>query len=350
MTLTPRVTVLMCVYNGLPYLPLAMDSILSQSFADFEFLIVEDGSQDASWEMLEKFAARDSRVRLVRNPRNLGLTRSLNVGLEHARGQLIARQDSDDISLPQRLALQVEFMDRHPQVGLLGSQVSVIDEHGRFSGLTSLNPLGDAGIRLLMLLHTAFVAGTAVYRRGQLEKHGLRYDVEMLHAEDYDFYARLLTLTQGATLPQPLMLYRVHSASVSSTYTDIQERTAERIALQNFARAGLAQDWPPERVRLMRSWQEHAAQLSGRQRWEQLGLIKKLFRQAGSALGVPAADLALVRSKITAKLRQGYPPAAWDAWSALAYAGILLYDPAGYLGGRLARLRSRLFKRGGGRP
>ena len=122
MTPSPRVTVLMAVYNGERFLAEAVASILDQTFRDFEFLIVNDGSTDRSREIILSFG--DPRIRLVDNPENIGLTRSLNRGLELAKGGLIARQDADDISLPERLEREIGFLDGNPKAAIVGSQAS----------------------------------------------------------------------------------------------------------------------------------------------------------------------------------------------------------------------------------
>ncbi len=126
----PRVSVLMSVYNGERFLRDSVESILGQTFTDFEFLILDDGSTDSTCEILEEYANKDARIVLVRNDRNLGLTRSLNKGLRLVRGEYLARQDADDISLPKRLEMQVKFLDAHPEVGVVGSALEIIDENG----------------------------------------------------------------------------------------------------------------------------------------------------------------------------------------------------------------------------
>ena len=118
---SPRVSVVMSVYNGERYLAEAIDSILGQSMSDLEFIVIDDGSTDGTPRILEKYTARDERVWVVRNERNLGLTRSLNRCLSLARGEYFARQDADDISLPERLALQVQLLDANPHVGAIGT-------------------------------------------------------------------------------------------------------------------------------------------------------------------------------------------------------------------------------------
>src|ERR1043165_9066720 len=124
--MSPHVTVLMAVYNGEPFLAKAIDSILAQTYEDFELLVVDDGSTDATPDIVRSYG--DRRVRTVRNPRNIGLARSLNVGLAEARGALVARHDADDLSYPDRFRRQVEFLAAHPDVAVLGTRFDSIDQ------------------------------------------------------------------------------------------------------------------------------------------------------------------------------------------------------------------------------
>jgi GT2 family glycosyltransferase len=205
----------MSVYNGLPYLPLALDSILSQSFHDFEFVIVEDGSTDASAELLRAYAARDPRIRLAFNERNLGQALSLNKGLALARGEYIARQDSDDISLPQRLEKQVAYLDSHPAVGLLGTLSQVIDSDGQpVYGTGHHLPLTDnASLQKQLLRNDPLCHGSVMLRRACLERVG-GYDPAAI-VEDYDLWLRLAEVTEMAKVEPVLYLYRVHQGAKS---------------------------------------------------------------------------------------------------------------------------------------
>ena len=126
----PRVTVLTSVYNGLAFFDRAIPSILAQTFSDFEFLIVDDGSTDGTAEKLERVAEQDSRIHVL-SPGRVGFSRALNFGLARAKGEYIARQDFDDISYPQRLERQVAFLDSHPKVGLVGTHYVIEDENRR---------------------------------------------------------------------------------------------------------------------------------------------------------------------------------------------------------------------------
>jgi len=134
--MSPIVSVLMSVYNSERHLRQSIQSVLDQSFADFEFVIVEDGSEDSSPRILSEFARQDARIVLIKNETNRGLAASLNRGLERAQGKYVARQDADDISLPNRLELQSAYLETHPEIGILGSACTIIDEEEKNLGVT----------------------------------------------------------------------------------------------------------------------------------------------------------------------------------------------------------------------
>jgi glycosyltransferase involved in cell wall biosynthesis len=158
----PKVTMLMSVYNGARFLREAIESILGQTFRDFEFLIVDDGSTDDSREMILSYC--DPRVRLVINDRNVGLPRSLNRGLDLAQGEYVARQDADDISESARLAKQVAFLDSYHDVALLGTWYRKIDEGGRIIGDRQL-PCDHVRIRWCQLFFCPFVHTAIMLRK-----------------------------------------------------------------------------------------------------------------------------------------------------------------------------------------
>lgn len=222
----PRVSVLMPVYNGEPYLREAIDSILRQTFADFEFLIIDDGSIDGSAAIVESYD--DPRIQLARNGRNLGLVATLNKGLDLCRGEYIARMDCDDIALPSRLQKQVEYLDKHPNVGLLGTWSK------RFhSGENYLfrPPTEDAAIRFHLMFDNVFYHNTVMLRRQLLHEHGLTYDASYQHAEDYEFWVRCSKYTKVANLPEVLVLYRFHPDNTSNRHAALQRETSDRIRL-----------------------------------------------------------------------------------------------------------------------
>ena len=161
----PKVTVLMPVYNGEIYLAEAIESILNQTFADFEFLIIDDGSTDNTWGILSSY--NDNRIRLTRNPKNVGLIESLNNALTLAIGHYIARIDADDISLPKRLEKQKEFLDKNLEIALVGSWVEIIDRQGKRIGYQKFL-WDDSLIRWQLLFKTTFAHSAIMARRDVL--------------------------------------------------------------------------------------------------------------------------------------------------------------------------------------
>lgn len=227
MSREPLVTVLMAVHNDAAFLPTAVQSILGQTFRDFEFLIIDDASTDGSADYLRSLD--DPRVRVVTNPTNLGLTRSLNIGLGIARGQCIARMDGDDMSEPNRLDLQVAFLNANPHVGLLGTSRTLIDANGHtIAGAPAAT--GRAAVLWKMLLGNAFAHPSVMIRRDVIERHGLRYDESFQTAQDYELWVRMLAHTHGDNLADRLLRYRIRESGISRTRKVDQLANHDRIA------------------------------------------------------------------------------------------------------------------------
>lgn len=208
----PKATVLMPVYNAAPYLREAVNSIVNQSFRDFEFLIFDDGSTDGSREILESYD--DPRIRLFCYQENTGYVRHLNRGIELARGEYLFRMDADDIALPQRLERQVAFLDANPGVGLCGSWAETPNTPVRLLR----RPCSHEEICLQLLSGTTFIHPTVAMRCSMLRRHGLRYREEYLYAEDYALWVECAKVTRMAIIPEVLLRYRIHDNSVSTRY------------------------------------------------------------------------------------------------------------------------------------
>ena len=206
-----EVSVLMSVYNAERYVGEAIESILGQGFRDVEFIIVDDGSTDGTSEILRGF--QDDRVILVRNEENIGLTRSLNRGLELARGKYIARLDADDVSLPDRLEKQVQFLDAHPDVGLVGCAAEYIDPRGNTLGVQ--RPLRE-NLSELLTRHNWFNHSTVVFRRECLDEVG-PYREAFRYAQDYDLWLRIAEKYEVACMPEPLVRIRFSPDSFSAS-------------------------------------------------------------------------------------------------------------------------------------
>jgi glycosyltransferase involved in cell wall biosynthesis len=213
-TVIPRVSVLMPVFNTARYLSEALNSISAQTFTDIEFIAVDDGSNDGSTRLLEVFATRETRMRLVMRM-NLGLIATRNELLRAARGELVAWMDSDDISLPQRLAVQIDAFDRDPELGCLGAAAQCIDPDGNMLNVEHW-PLLHREILIEQQKGGAMRFPTTMMRRDlALRVGGFREPFRI--GEDLDFLLRLSENGKMANLPDTLYLYRQHISSICAT-------------------------------------------------------------------------------------------------------------------------------------
>ena len=245
----PTVSVCMPVYNAEQYVRQAAESVLTQTFADFEFIIIDDGSTDGSRPILEELARRDPRIRLISRP-NTGYTKALNEALGLARGTYVARMDADDLSLPERFARQVEYLQAHPDCVLVGSRIMTIDPYGI--------PLYEPDHRLthdeidqqlLSGVGWAVVHPVAMMVRQVVMDLG-GYRPEMEPSEDLDLFLRLAERGRVANLPVVLLHYRQHIKSVNHTRAAEQDSAARKIITDAYRRRGTAlpAGWsPPER-------------------------------------------------------------------------------------------------------
>lgn len=205
------VSVIMSVYNGSRFLDSAIISILEQTYDNFEFIIINDGSTDASLDIIRKYAKADSRIMVIENPGNLGLAASLNRGLAIARGKYIARMDADDIALKDRLKIQFDYLEDNPGIWLAGSSAQIIDEEGRLIGIT--NVIADPEkIKRRLLKGNCIIHPSIIFRN----EKGFCYREKALFCEDYDLYLRLtLKGKRLSNISQPLIQYRLSLASIS---------------------------------------------------------------------------------------------------------------------------------------
>jgi glycosyltransferase involved in cell wall biosynthesis len=231
---SPLVTVLMPVYNGEKYLREAIESILNQTFSDFEFLILDDGSTDNSLDIIQSY--KDSRIRVVQNDENLRLIATLNKGIQLAQGEYIARMDCDDISLPKRLERQVEFMNLNPDVGICGSWVKTIGEK---KGYLWNFPTSFSEIKTKLLFRCTFAHPSIMIRKSMFTKHNLYYDSNYLHAEDFELWQRSCEYFSLRNIPEVLLKYRILSSSISHSNSEIQSMTLRRIHEKTILRLGL---------------------------------------------------------------------------------------------------------------
>jgi len=227
-----KISVLMPVYNGEKFLKEAIDSILNQSFKDFEFLIINDGSTDRSKKIILSY--QDQRIRFFENKKNLGVAKTLNRGLKLAKGKYIARMDADDISLSDRFKKQVEFMEKNPQVAVCGTWVKLIGNHNIWQ-----SPGDDKTIKSLSLFYSSIYHPTALIRNDLLKRYNLSYNPSFIHAEDYELWVRIMEKTKVVNLQEVLLFHRIHSKEAGKIYRQTQVKNANRIRLYQLNKLGI---------------------------------------------------------------------------------------------------------------
>lgn len=223
---SPKVTVLMPVYNAEKHLNEAIDSILNQTFTDYEFLIINDGSTDNSKNIILSY--QDPRIRLVENNLNIGLTKSLNKGIDLSTGTYIARMDCDDISLPDRLQKQVAYMDANPDIDICGTWFRYFGNTGE---RTVFLPENHEDIKCGLLFYTTMAHPSIIIRKKKLLENNLYYDPAYISAQDYELWVRSLKYLRYHNIGETLLLYRLHDKQVGHRDYD-RQFTSARLVLK----------------------------------------------------------------------------------------------------------------------
>ena len=208
---SPIVTVLMPVYNAEKYLAEAINSILNQTFTNYELLIINDGSTDKSEEIILKYS--DKRIRYIKNDKNIRLVATLNKGIELAKGKYIARMDADDISFPTRLEKQITLLENNEDIGVCGSFLYVFGENIR--NYIAKKPLTDIGIKSALLVQNPLGHPNVTIRKSILIKHHIRYDERFYRMEDWGLWITLMNKCKYANIPEILLQYRYVNTSES---------------------------------------------------------------------------------------------------------------------------------------
>lgn len=230
----PLVTVLMPVYNGETFLREAIDSVLAQTFTDFVFLIINDGSTDNTEKIILSY--NDSRIQYVRNEENLKLIKTLNKGLSLVTTKYVARMDADDICVPTRLERQIEYMECHPQVGLLGTWCQII---GANEPALIRYEENHEQICFKQLYQIQIVHPSCMIRMPVLQTLDNWFDETYLHAEDYELFTRMSHVTRLANIPEVLHLYRKHENAVSVLFNKEQKQNSHRVIEREFRKLGV---------------------------------------------------------------------------------------------------------------
>jgi len=296
----------MPVYNGEKYLAEAIDSILGQTFADFEFIIVDDGSQDGSAEIIRKYLQRDGRVRLIQLETNCGQASAQNRAIAETRGEFIALMDCDDVSLPERLRLKLDFLQSHPEVGLLGVRAQLVDQDLRHISVKDY-PLRHAEIVLRLLMLDAAMCGAAMMRREVWEEAG-PFERWPMSTQDTEFYTRAISKTRCANLPERLYLYRQHGNNISGKNVPLRIDAAQTIRRRWLYRVG-AEATPDAIDRL--DWLSRGIKLDWRERRLFRREIKPLLDALVASQALVANDLPLINAELNQRL-EAMTPRRWQ--------------------------------------
>lgn len=216
------ISVLLPVYNGERYVKAAIESIIGQSFQNFELIIIDDGSTDNSVSVIQSFS--DERILFIKNHSNIGLVATLNNALSLAKGEFIARMDGDDISVPSRLQKQFDYLKSNPTIGLCGSQLSTIGEGEVYS-----YPEWNEDIQFRFLTYNAIAHPAVMFRKQLLLDYDLKYEAIYYPAEDYMLWVKLAAVTSFYNFQEPLLKYRLHHASISKTLPNKQNAKVNQI-------------------------------------------------------------------------------------------------------------------------
>jgi glycosyltransferase involved in cell wall biosynthesis len=220
---SPLISVVLPVYNAEQYVKDTIKSILIQSYQNFELIIINDGSTDNSEEYIVQF--KDTRIKYIKNEKNLKLIQTLNLGLSVAKGKYIARIDADDIALPNRFEKQIDFLENNLEYGIVGSFAETFGS--KKEKLTFVQE--DLEIRFALLTHNPFVHSSVMIRNQILIKNKLSFDLNQLHVEDYDLWIKILKYSKGKILPNILIKYRIHESQISVVHNNIQEINTKKI-------------------------------------------------------------------------------------------------------------------------
>ena len=236
----PIISVVMPAYNAEKYISEAIDSILAQTFRDFEFIIINDASTDSTKEIIKSYT--DPRIKLINNEQNRGIAKSLNIGLAIAHGKYIARMDSDDIALPERFQIQFDFMEQHPDIDICGSWVKTFgDKEELLQRFQSHEQIRDATFFYCPLIHPSTIFKTNL---------NFEYSSEFPRAEDYDLWCKKINEWKFANIPEVLILYRIHENQVGKAHKNEQDNNTNDIIFRNIENIGLSLSDEEKRIYL----------------------------------------------------------------------------------------------------
>jgi glycosyltransferase involved in cell wall biosynthesis len=239
MVKSPLLSVVMPVYNQGNFLRHSLNSLMRQTFDDYELILIDDGSSDETEQILKEYDS-DVRLKVHRFVQNQGIVACLNYGIAIARGEYIARMDGDDVALPERFATQIIFLQEHSFLAACGSFVDTIDVTGQVLGRGWVHFVHPGQIKFMLLFGCPICHPSVMLRKSVLQQHDLKYDPRYPHGQDYDLWYRLSKVGLLANVPQVLLQYRMHPQQVSSVGVDHQKRTSMAVLHAQLHDLGIA--------------------------------------------------------------------------------------------------------------
>ena len=309
----PAITVLTSVFNAENFLPPLLESVLRQSFPDFEWIIVNDGSTDQSLTILEDYARRDPRIRLFDQP-NRGICASVNRGLTLSRGRFIARLDADDICFPNRLERQLHVMEANPDLVILGAGAITMTADGQPNAII-IPPLSDTAIRMAILFDNPFIQSAVMLRTAVLRDYKLAYNPALIDSEDYDLFARLLPYGKAANLSEPLILRRIHSLQKGEIRRQESILEADRISRRSLLLQGL--ELSLEEVQMLRGWYRDFPLIQDDKQIHLAACMFDLLESLASHPGLDPQELRWVRARWILRFLLARP----RGWSTISRVG-----------------------------
>lgn len=281
----PLITILLPAYNAEKFIRGAVESILAQSYGNFELLIINDGSTDNTVSIVESI--KDPRIRLVHNERNMGLIATLNRGLDRIETPYMARMDADDLSHPRRLQKQLDFMEKNPDIGIsscwfetIGGNEKQVSRYGE----------EDKAIRFNTLYQNHLCHAAAIFRMDVMNRHQLRFDPKYQHAEDYELWSRALRHTRLANIPEVLYTVRSHGGSVSKQHRQIQLQNSVKVKINLFSSMGVEADASDAGLFTRLCYQDYPREVERIIQAE--GILNRMIRGNAETNYLPAAYLS----------------------------------------------------------
>jgi glycosyltransferase involved in cell wall biosynthesis len=268
----PDISVILPAYNAERYIQLSINSVLSQSFGNFELIVINDGSTDRTEEIIRSFS--DERINYIKNSENRGLSASYNIGVRAARGRYIARMDADDLCDERRFERQLGFMEKNPQVGIVGSDILLIDEAGRLIG-KARKPASHARLKWASLFSTPLFHPSIMARTEIMKENP--YDESLANSEDYELWSRLLFFgdVRLSNMRIPLLRYRVFPHSFTQKLDPAKRARSAENTIRNIEHYISLSESEKEAITLIRQGNDVAA--------DSLMMLLLAYRRASAA-------------------------------------------------------------------